>query len=34
MDRRRGLKFEVEAYNRLVNIEDRLEGALVFNEKS
>lgn len=33
MDLRRGLMFEVEAYNRLVDTEDRREGVLAFNEK-
>ncbi len=28
-----GMAFEVEAYNRLVSTEDRLEGVLAFNEK-
>ena len=33
MDLRTGLRFEVEAYNRLVPTEDRREGILSFNEK-
>jgi enoyl-CoA hydratase len=33
MDLRRGLMFEIEAYNRLVDTEDRREGVLAFNEK-
>lgn len=33
MDLKRGLMFEVEAYNRLVDTEDRREGVLAFNEK-
>jgi enoyl-CoA hydratase len=33
MDIRSGLQFEVEAYNRLVDTEDRLEGVKAFNEK-
>jgi enoyl-CoA hydratase len=33
MDLRRGLSFEIEAYNRLVDTEDRREGVLAFNEK-
>jgi enoyl-CoA hydratase/carnithine racemase len=33
MDLRSGLMFEIEAYNRLVPTEDRLEGVLAFNEK-
>jgi enoyl-CoA hydratase len=33
MDLQRGLMFEVEAYNRLVDTEDRREGVLAFNEK-
>jgi enoyl-CoA hydratase len=33
MDIRSGLMFEIEAYNRLVTTEDRLEGVLAFNEK-
>ncbi len=32
-DLRTGLRIEVEAYNRLVGTEDRLEGILAFNEK-
>jgi enoyl-CoA hydratase/carnithine racemase len=28
-----GYRFEIEAYNRLVPTEDRLEGVLAFNEK-
>jgi enoyl-CoA hydratase len=33
MDLRRGLMFEIEAYNRLVDTEDRREGVLAYNEK-
>jgi enoyl-CoA hydratase len=33
MDIRRALWFEIEAYNRLVDTEDRREGVLAFNEK-
>lgn len=33
MDLRTGLRFEIEAYNRLVPTEDRREGILSFNEK-
>ncbi len=33
MDLKRGLMFEIEAYNRLVDTEDRREGVLAFNEK-
>ncbi len=33
MDLRRGLAYEIEAYNRLVDTEDRREGVLAFNEK-
>ncbi len=33
MDLKRGLMFEIEAYNRLVDTEDRLEGVAAFNEK-
>jgi enoyl-CoA hydratase/carnithine racemase len=33
MDLRTGLRFEVEAYNRLVPTEDRREGIASFNEK-
>jgi enoyl-CoA hydratase len=33
MDLRRGFMFEIEAYNRLVDTEDRREGVLAFNEK-
>ena len=33
MDVRRGLQFEIEAYNRLVNTEDRHEGVRAFAEK-
>ncbi|WP_424814515.1 enoyl-CoA hydratase/isomerase family protein [Roseococcus sp. YIM B11640] len=32
-DLRTGLRFEIEAYNRLVSTEDRVEGILSFNEK-
>jgi enoyl-CoA hydratase/carnithine racemase len=32
-DLRTGLRIEVEAYNRLVGTEDRLEGIAAFNEK-
>ena len=33
MDLRSGLRLEVEAYNRLVGTEDRMEGIAAFNEK-
>ncbi len=33
MDLKRGLAFEIEAYNRLIDTEDRLEGIAAFNEK-
>jgi enoyl-CoA hydratase len=33
MDLRSGLRLEVEAYNRLIGTEDRLEGIAAFNEK-
>ena len=33
VDRASGYRFELEAYNRLVGTEDRLEGVLAFNEK-
>jgi enoyl-CoA hydratase/carnithine racemase len=33
MDLKRGLMFEIEAYDRLVDTEDRREGVLAFNEK-
>jgi enoyl-CoA hydratase/carnithine racemase len=33
MDIRTAYRFEVEAYNQLVNTEDRHEGILAFNEK-
>jgi enoyl-CoA hydratase/carnithine racemase len=33
MDVRAALRFEVEAYNRLVDTEDRLEGVLAWNER-
>jgi enoyl-CoA hydratase len=33
MDLRTGFRFEIEAYNRLVPTEDRLEGVRAFNEK-
>ena len=33
MDLKRGFMFEIEAYNRLVDTEDRREGVLAFNEK-
>jgi enoyl-CoA hydratase/carnithine racemase len=33
MDLKRGLMFEIEAYNRLVDTDDRREGVLAFNEK-
>jgi enoyl-CoA hydratase len=33
MDLNSGLMFEIEAYNRLVDTEDRREGVLAFNEK-
>lgn len=33
MDLRRGLAYEIEAYHRLIDTEDRLEGIAAFNEK-
>jgi enoyl-CoA hydratase len=33
MDLKRGLMFEIEAYNRLVGTEDRREGVLAFNQR-
>ncbi|MEK9723772.1 MAG: enoyl-CoA hydratase-related protein, partial [Rhodospirillaceae bacterium] len=33
VDRQTGYMFELEAYNRLVGTEDRLEGVRAFNEK-
>jgi hypothetical protein len=33
MDLRRGVMFEIEAYNRLVDTDDRREGVPAFNEK-
>lgn len=33
MDLNRGLAYEIEAYNRVVDTEDRREGVLAFNEK-
>lgn len=33
LDRRTGYHFEIEAYNRMVSTEDRLEGVRAFNEK-
>jgi len=30
---RTGLRIEVEAYNRLIGTEDRMEGIAAFNEK-
>lgn len=33
MELRTALRFEVEAYNHLVDTEDRMEGVLAFNEK-
>ena len=33
MDVRTAFRFEIEAYNRLVGTEDRLEGVRSFNEK-
>jgi enoyl-CoA hydratase len=33
MDLRRGIAFEIAAYNRLVDTDDRREGVLAFNEK-
>ncbi len=33
MDVRTGLRYEIEAYNRLIGTEDRLEGIRAFNEK-
>jgi enoyl-CoA hydratase/carnithine racemase len=33
MDVRTALRFEVEAYNRLTDTEDRVEGTLAWNEK-
>ena len=33
IDRATGYQFELEAYNRLVGTEDRMEGVRAFNEK-
>ena len=33
MELRTAFRFEVEAYNHLVDTEDRLEGVAAFNEK-
>jgi enoyl-CoA hydratase/carnithine racemase len=33
MDLLTGYRYEIEAYNRLVTTEDRLEGVRAFNEK-
>jgi hypothetical protein len=33
MDLKNALMFEIEAYNRMVPTEDRLEGVRAFNEK-
>jgi enoyl-CoA hydratase/carnithine racemase len=33
LDLKNGLMFEIEAYNRMVGTEDRLEGVRAFNEK-
>jgi enoyl-CoA hydratase len=33
MDQKNGYDFEIEAYNRTVGTEDRLEGIRSFNEK-
>ena len=33
IDTRNGYMFEIEAYNRMVSTEDRLEGIRAFNEK-
>ena len=33
MDLSTALRFEVEAYNQLIETEDRLEGVAAFNEK-
>lgn len=33
MDLRTGLRYEIEAYNRLIGTEDRMEGIRAFNEK-
>ena len=33
VDLKNGYAFEIEAYNRLVTTEDRLEGVRAFNEK-
>ena len=33
MDLRRGFAYEIEAYHRLIDTEDRLEGIAAFNEK-
>jgi enoyl-CoA hydratase/carnithine racemase len=33
MDLKRGLMFEIEAYNRLVDTDDRRQGVLAFDEK-
>ncbi len=33
LDLKTGYAFEIEAYNRMVSTEDRLEGVRAFNEK-
>jgi enoyl-CoA hydratase/carnithine racemase len=33
MDLKNGLYFEVQAYDRMISTEDRLEGIRAFNEK-
>jgi enoyl-CoA hydratase len=33
LDRANGYSFEIEAYNRTIDTEDRREGILAFNEK-
>ena len=33
VDRTSGFQFELQAYNRLVGTEDRMEGVRAFNEK-
>ncbi len=33
VDLKTGYSFEIEAYNRMVSSQDRLEGVLAFNEK-
>ena len=33
MDLRSGMMFEIEAYQRMIDTDDRREGVLAFNEK-